>query len=215
MKKYHKDTFDNISEEKRNRIMDVAIKEFAAKGFGGTNINTIASKAGISVGSVYRYFDSKEDLFLSMVDMGYKYLDSRLWPIIAGEGDVYEKIEKIMIQAREFSREQPEVIQIYLDSTTEGLSELSAELSRKIESISANYYRSLIAAAKENGMVTADVDDGIIAFFMDNIFIMIQYAYASSYFKERMRVYMGEDVVADDARVIEGMMTLVRRALKS
>ncbi|MGL6107794.1 TetR/AcrR family transcriptional regulator, partial [Romboutsia sp.] len=59
-----KPTFNNIPNEKRNRILEEAEKEFAQKGFIGANINKISKNAGISIGSMYSYFESKEDLYL-------------------------------------------------------------------------------------------------------------------------------------------------------
>ena len=215
MNKYHNNTFDNISEEKRKRIVNAAISEFAKHGFVGTNINNVAARAEVSVGSMYQYFDSKEALFLTLVEMGHQYLDKKLLPIIVGDGDVFEKIEKILIQARDFSREEPEVIQIYLDSTTERMSELNAELSSKIESISANYYHSLITAARHSGVIDAEVDDGIIAFFLDCLFVMMQFSYASSYYRSRMTIYLKPELAGNDDAMISGMMTLIRQALKT
>ncbi|HOM88904.1 MAG TPA: TetR/AcrR family transcriptional regulator, partial [Spirochaetota bacterium] len=56
-KKAHKETFERISPEKRDRIITIATKEFAKNGFKGANINIIAKKAGISIGSMYNYFE--------------------------------------------------------------------------------------------------------------------------------------------------------------
>ena len=47
---YYKPTFSNISEEKRTKILTVAVNEFANNGFNNANINTIAKKAEVSVG---------------------------------------------------------------------------------------------------------------------------------------------------------------------
>ncbi|SFM12999.1 TetR/AcrR family transcriptional regulator [Marinobacter zhejiangensis] len=48
--------------DKRQRILDAALKVFASRGVHGTPVPPIAREAGISVGSLYRYFDSKEAL---------------------------------------------------------------------------------------------------------------------------------------------------------
>ena len=42
---YHKKTFENIPEEKRRRILAVAIGEFANKGFDNANINVRQASA--------------------------------------------------------------------------------------------------------------------------------------------------------------------------
>ena len=211
-RKYHKETFDKISGEKRERLLAVATSEFAAKGFAGTNINHIASRARISIGSLYRYFASKEDLFLTVLDQGYQALDRILWEIIAAEGDLFEKIEKILRAAQSYSRDHPAIIQIYLGSTgEEGLAHLSKELSQKIESIAANYYRSLIASARTTGMVAPDVDERVAAFCLDSLFLILQFSYA--YYRERIKIFAGENALDEDEHIIAGMMQFIRRAL--
>jgi AcrR family transcriptional regulator len=62
--------FEKIREEKRKHIMDVALELFANEGYHSTSISMIAKKAGISKGLMYNYFDSKEDLILSILRLG-------------------------------------------------------------------------------------------------------------------------------------------------
>ena len=50
---------------RRREIERVAFREFAKKGYAATRTDDIAAKAGISKGTVYLYFDSKEALFVS------------------------------------------------------------------------------------------------------------------------------------------------------
>ena len=50
----------------RDRILEAARQRFARSGFRGTNVPDIAREAGISVGLIYRYFASKEELFLEL-----------------------------------------------------------------------------------------------------------------------------------------------------
>ncbi len=53
--------------DKREEVLQIASETFLAKGFDGTSINVMAREAGISKESIYRYFGSKEDLFLSVI----------------------------------------------------------------------------------------------------------------------------------------------------
>ena len=50
LQKHHKPTFDNISAEKRERIIGAATGEFAAKGFDNANMNVIAKKENLICG---------------------------------------------------------------------------------------------------------------------------------------------------------------------
>jgi len=56
------------SSDKREEVLDIASENFLSKGFDGTSINVMAREAGISKESIYRYFGSKEDLFLAVVE---------------------------------------------------------------------------------------------------------------------------------------------------
>ncbi|HPA73317.1 MAG TPA: TetR/AcrR family transcriptional regulator [Spirochaetota bacterium] len=171
--RFFKETFDKISDEKRDRILDAAITEFAKRGFNAANINVIAKNAGISIGSMYNYFSSKEDLYLTLIDYGYQLLESVISRIDLSEGTIFDKFEKLVRAAIDYSRRYPEINQIYLDISTEGLSHLSDKLSRKMESISAIYYRSLIDQAKKENLVSNDIDSHIASFCIDNIIMMV------------------------------------------
>jgi AcrR family transcriptional regulator len=71
--------FEEMREEKRTLIMDVALEHFANEGYYITTINHIAKHAGISKGLMYNYFESKESLlseiFIRSVSEVYNYFD--------------------------------------------------------------------------------------------------------------------------------------------
>ena len=50
-------------EERRKQILDAALTVFSSKGFHATNVSDVAAQAGVSQGTIYWYFDSKEELF--------------------------------------------------------------------------------------------------------------------------------------------------------
>lgn len=54
-------------EARPGEIIDAGMKEFALNGLAATRLEDVAKRAGIAKGTIYRYFDSKEDLFLAAV----------------------------------------------------------------------------------------------------------------------------------------------------
>jgi len=60
--------YEEIREEKRTLIMDVALQHFADTGFHATTISHIAKHAGISKGLLYNYFRSKEELLGEIIN---------------------------------------------------------------------------------------------------------------------------------------------------
>jgi len=63
--------FEEIRETRKQQIIDVALKLFAAKGYESTSISKIAMEANISKGLIYNYFESKEDLLIQLVTEGF------------------------------------------------------------------------------------------------------------------------------------------------
>ena len=105
LRAHHKPTFDNISAEKRSRILDAATNEFAVKGFENGNIGTIAKKAGVSVGSLYKYFENKQDLFLTVVQHSISQMEELLNVLAVSDEDILIKVEKIIRTIQSSSRE--------------------------------------------------------------------------------------------------------------
>lgn len=55
-------------EEKKLAIVKAAARVFSQKGFGGANMADVAAEAGIGKGTIYEYFDSKDDLFFTVFE---------------------------------------------------------------------------------------------------------------------------------------------------
>ncbi len=62
-----KQTFLNLPEEKRNKIINAAVDEFVEHGLENASTNRIVAKSGISKGSFYQYFEDKQDVFMHLV----------------------------------------------------------------------------------------------------------------------------------------------------
>ena len=71
-----KPTFYNLSDDKRKRVLQAILEEFADTDSEKISISRIIKRANISRGSFYQYFDDKVDLvevlFLTLVDMNIK-----------------------------------------------------------------------------------------------------------------------------------------------
>lgn len=54
-------------EARPAEILQAALQEFARNGLAATRLEDIARRAGIAKGTIYRYFDSKEELFIAVI----------------------------------------------------------------------------------------------------------------------------------------------------
>lgn len=211
-KKFHKDRFEVISKEKQNQVLEAAIHEFAANGFNGTNINKVAKRAKISIGAMYSYFETKDDLFLTVVD----YLQNVLKRVLSEvdfQQDIYKIIESLFYKAHDYAVKYPEMNQIYLDFSTHSLSNLSNRVSKDLESVSQKIYHQVIEDAKSKHLVDEQIHTGILSFLIDNLIMMYQFSYTSAYYKERMKIFIGE--LHEDHHIqIEAIMYVIKKAMK-
>lgn len=63
-----KSLFYGLDEKKRERIVNVSIAEFALNDYENSSTNRIVKEAGISKGSLFKYFQSKEELYFYLLD---------------------------------------------------------------------------------------------------------------------------------------------------
>jgi AcrR family transcriptional regulator len=66
------------SEETRSKIIASAIKLFSNRGFNAASVDVICKDAGISKGAFYHHFESKQALFLALLDVWLQTIDSAI-----------------------------------------------------------------------------------------------------------------------------------------
>lgn len=71
-------TAQEKTEARKNKVLEVATRIFAEKGFQETTISEIAKAAGASEASVYEYFNTKENLLFSIPRQHMKTLQDNL-----------------------------------------------------------------------------------------------------------------------------------------
>lgn len=211
-KKFYKERFAVISEEKREQILSAAISEFAQNGFNGTSINKVAKRAKISIGAMYSYFESKDDLFLTVVEKLFHVLEMVLEGVDE-KRDIFEMIEELFYRGHHYAVTYPEMNQIYLDFSTESLSSLSSKVSKKLETITLNKYVSVIERDKKKGIIDSTLDTGVLSFIVDNILMMYQFSFASEYYKERMKLFIGDKLYENEKVQIEEIMKIIRKSM--
>ena len=64
--------FESLDESLKTRILDVSKDSFSIHGYENTSYNKIIQKIGISKGSMYYYFENKEDLFITCLIDEYR-----------------------------------------------------------------------------------------------------------------------------------------------
>ena len=214
LQKHHKATFDNIAPEKRERIISAATAEFALKGFENANINNIAKKADVSVGSLYKYFENKQDMFLTIIHYSIATMEDMLNELLESNEDILLKVEHIIRTIQQYSKENVLIVKLYNVMTSENNPRFASQFAFEMESMTARIYRTAIERGKKAGDVREDIDSAFAAYLLDNIFMNLQFSYACDYYRERLKIYTGNDTPEKDDFVVEQCLKFIKSALK-
>ena len=166
-----KETFYRLPDEKRERIMAAAEREFLENSFEAASINRIIKEAAIPRGSFYQYFEDKKDIFLYIVNThkneAFCFVESF---ITDSDGDVFsfmrkaidfmisaECSEKVEGMKRIFS--QPWVFDMIVSDTMKGKQE------------EANMPKGIMFKYIDKNQLNVENDDELIALI--NIFASI------------------------------------------
>jgi TetR/AcrR family transcriptional regulator, repressor of fatR-cypB operon len=123
----------SASEQKRVAIIEAARDLFAERGFHGTAVPLIADRAGVGAGTIYRHFESKENL----VNVVYRQCKTTMMEVLLDDFPVAQpprlQFRAFWRRLAQFARENPQAMAFlalhhhapYLDAESLALEELS------------------------------------------------------------------------------------------
>ena len=99
----------------RQRILDVALAEFAEHGFSGSRIDRISSTANINVGMIYHYFGNKDDLYLAALEASYKIIRDREKTLDVNEADPVAAMRQLIELTFDFLSTDPYFVRLIMN----------------------------------------------------------------------------------------------------
>jgi AcrR family transcriptional regulator len=103
-----------LEARRKAQILDTAARVFATFGFANTQVQTIANHLGVGNGTVYRYFPTKEQLFLSAVERGLKELEAEMDAVLAQPHDGAELMRQAVRTYLGFFHRRPEMAELFI-----------------------------------------------------------------------------------------------------
>jgi AcrR family transcriptional regulator len=85
-----------MAKDTREEILEAALNMFSINNYHATSMSMIAEEAGVSKGTLYWHFDSKEDLFRELVLAGLDYFHENYEKIQSDNLNAEEKIYEII-----------------------------------------------------------------------------------------------------------------------
>ncbi len=205
--------YKKLDEETIEKILETGIDEFAEHGLDRANINVIAKKAGISVGVLYKYYKGKDEFFLACVKYSLRLLEEAFQAVIANEDDIRTCIRLLVEELLDGAEKHRNYYVMYNEITSGSCRKYATKLAQSIEGQTGLLYAELVKRAKEEGKATYDGDPRMFAFFFDSLLMMLQFSVSCEYYKERMRIFCGADVMENTDSVAEAFCDFIERAV--
>lgn len=146
---------------RRRQILDAAVELFLQKGFHGTTTRQIARAAGISIGLLYEYFSTKEDILYLVCDAIHKEMHATVTEALARSE---EGAHPLAVAIREYfmvcHRLRDHIALIYqeIHSLPANWRNLVRENEKKIDALFARVLERLIVQGKLPDMEAPALD---------------------------------------------------------
>lgn len=120
----------NRNGDKYHRIIHAATKVFAKKGFFHAKVSDIAKEAQVADGTIYLYFDNKDDILISLFEEQMSAVLENMINEISKEKDAIKKIERFALthlRLIELNKNMAEIIQVELRQSGKFMKEYKNE----------------------------------------------------------------------------------------
>jgi len=164
-------TFFNLSEEKRQKITELAIAEFAAADYNSASITNIVKQARIAKGSFYQYFEDKNDLYLYIIDLASQQRiafiqAARQQPLSKLEPkDFFEELRWMFTTSTQFIVKHPQFNQI-IHRAYYGDSPVKEVALKRVLAAYRQPIHTLVSKGIANGDLRSDLDPDFATFIV-------------------------------------------------
>lgn len=117
---------------RRAEILEKAEKIFALKSFHDVTMAEIASASGFSTGSLYQFFEGKENLYTTMISEKLDLMHAEVRKKTNAAGSITDKIETLVYAHLQFIEENTDFCRLFIKGENAALTETSASFRQKL-----------------------------------------------------------------------------------
>lgn len=200
-------------EKRRSDIIDAAERVFFFQGVGSATMDDVAEAAELSKGTLYLYFESKEDLYFAIIGRGIRILQAAFEAAVAAAATGLEKVQAVGRAYFDFCREYPDYFNamLYFESSVSADGDISEHARACIQQSDETFgiCARAVRAGVEDGTIRDDVDPETIALTLYGLSTGLLQIIAV---KDRL---IRESHAIEPEQLVESFFDLVYRALRS
>lgn len=160
-----------LIEKRREQIIEAAVDLFIHKGFHKTTTREIARASGFSIGTLYEYIESKEDILYLVCDSIHNEMEERLREAITYNGSGLKSL-KLALKSliRVMDQVNDRVLLIYQETKSLPREAMTFVLRRE-ESITA-IFEEILHKGMEDGSIRTD--ERYVKLMANNIMVLAE-----------------------------------------
>lgn len=176
-----KQTFFNLPEAKREKILQVAVAELAERGYKGAGVSRIVAAAGIAKGSFYQYFEDLDDLYIYIMQ---EMIAKRKLGVLEQQKSrletlsLTEFLRAAFKQQVEAFRQSPLLLMVAVDFMRLNGEPIFQRLMGKYDDTRSTYFMPYIQYEVEQGELDPNVNARLLNFMLVSVgqYLMVRYS---------------------------------------
>lgn len=195
-------SFEKLSQEKKEHIVTVCMRNFMEKGYNLANTVDMAKLCGIAKGSLFHYFGSKKDLFLYLVRLCSERVMAETrhrLSCIKGESFLDRVRESVMIKMAlpaQFPKETAFLAKAFSDINHEAAQELRAlatAYTAETKALNRQYIGDL-----EPELLREDIQPDDARFYVQNLLDSVTTRLLQQYAAKRQELLDNTQIISDE-----------------
>ena len=159
---------EKYKQEKKQKIIDAALKVFAVKGFNSAKISDIAKEAKIADGTIYIYFKKKDDIIISLFQDKMGAFNKLLKEKIEEKKNAIDKLKTFISIHLKILSEKRELAEIFTIELRQSSKFMESYQNTELKDY-AKLLMSIIDEGKKNKLFKDDIHTSIIWQFIFGI----------------------------------------------
>ena len=144
-------------------ILEAAIRLFSEFGFDGVSMRRIAEAAGVSKANIYHHFESKEALYLAILNGSAQHLAEIVEDLAEGEGDFEQRLRAFTRAHHEHLFANETTLRLVLREAFSGDEQKSRMVVEQVVGGIFNRMVAIFQAGQKAGILRQDLDPGLCA----------------------------------------------------
>jgi len=169
-------------EKNKKQLQSLCTKHWIVKGYKKTSIKELCEDTGISVGTFYNLYPSKEDLFFETIDAIQKRLEKQILAIVQNTPTMTGFASAIKAIVREYDK-MPFLYEANSPDFLSFITKLSEETMEKLKNDRINFLRNIIRMTNLELNVNEHEAQGSISALLSTIHARETISLACDYFK--------------------------------